>query len=471
MINVSYKDFIKRMFCKKNIYYLLNYNNGMNYFDLNIKKILKEWKVADALREIIANAIDESVITQTKSPEIYKENNQWIIEDYGRGITISDFLQDENQEKLNNKNVIGKFGVGLKDSIAVLFRNEVNFSIKTKEFTAYPQEHKKQGFDEETIHMSIDNAKQKMVGTKFIFENVDDIDIENAKNNFLIFKNLQVLFENDFGQIIKSNYDEGSKIYFNGMQISEDKNYSFSYNITKTNKKLSSKMNRERKSLGRDAYSELISKIITPEIPDEVINYFIHDEENSGELTIKKIRKIIYEAINKNENYVFMTKEKYELMSEREREIIKLLGKEIKIIKDVDQDLTDNLCNESDAIKEYEINFKYEEVSKKLLSKWEKMNLEKIEKILKLLDKDKEIVIVRKNNPLNSDYYGFWLPREPQKIFIIKKVLLNWSNLLKTLIHEYAHSISGYEDLTREFEDDLSEAWYKYSQLKKSSEI
>ena len=105
----------------------------MNYFDLNIKKILKEWKVADALREIIANAIDEKIITKTKAPKIYKENNQWIIEDYGKGLKISDFSQNENQEKLNNKNVIGKFGIGLKDSIAVLFRNQINFSIKTKE--------------------------------------------------------------------------------------------------------------------------------------------------------------------------------------------------------------------------------------------------------------------------------------------------------------------------------------------------
>ena len=437
----------------------------MNYFDLNIKKILKEWKVADALREIIANAIDEKIITKTKAPKIYKENNQWIIEDYGRGLKISDFLQDENQEKLNDKNVIGKFGIGLKDSIAVLFRNEVNFSIKTKHFTAYPKMHKKEGFDEETIHMQIDNTKQKIIGTKFIFGNVDDVNIKNAENNFLIFKDPQVLFKNDFGQIIKSNDGENSKIYFNGMQISEDEKYTFSYNITKANKKLLSKMNRERKSLGRDAYSQLISKIITPKVPTEVINYFIDDYENSGEFTIKKIRKIIYEIINKNEEYVFMTNEEYKQMSEREKEIINSLGKEIKIIKDADQDLINNLYNKNDAIKEYEINFKYEEILKKSLSKQEKMNLEKIEKILELLDKNKEIIIVKKNNSLNEDPYGFWRSKEPEKIFIIRKILLNWSKLLKTLVHEYAHSISGYEDSTRKFEDDLGKAWYKYSQL------
>ena len=33
-----------------------------NLFDLNIKKVLENWSIADALREIIANALDETVI-------------------------------------------------------------------------------------------------------------------------------------------------------------------------------------------------------------------------------------------------------------------------------------------------------------------------------------------------------------------------------------------------------------------------
>ncbi len=38
-------------------------------FDLNIEKILENWEVYHAVREIIANALDEQKLTETK--EIY----------------------------------------------------------------------------------------------------------------------------------------------------------------------------------------------------------------------------------------------------------------------------------------------------------------------------------------------------------------------------------------------------------------
>ena len=39
-------------------------------FDLNIEKVLESWSVGDAVREFIANALDEHHITGTATPEI-----------------------------------------------------------------------------------------------------------------------------------------------------------------------------------------------------------------------------------------------------------------------------------------------------------------------------------------------------------------------------------------------------------------
>ncbi|MFR4022380.1 MAG: hypothetical protein ACLTZI_04810 [[Eubacterium] siraeum] len=36
-------------------------------FDLNIEKILENWEVYHAIREIIANALDEQILTRTKT--------------------------------------------------------------------------------------------------------------------------------------------------------------------------------------------------------------------------------------------------------------------------------------------------------------------------------------------------------------------------------------------------------------------
>ena len=36
------------------------------YFDLNMEDVLDDWEIYHAIREIIANALDEQVLTKTK---------------------------------------------------------------------------------------------------------------------------------------------------------------------------------------------------------------------------------------------------------------------------------------------------------------------------------------------------------------------------------------------------------------------
>jgi hypothetical protein len=88
-------------------------------FDLNIEEVLENWEVHHAVREIIANALDEQVLARTADPEIAKGRDGWHVRDFGRGIQIQHFTQNENPEKLASAGgVIGKFGVGLKDALA-----------------------------------------------------------------------------------------------------------------------------------------------------------------------------------------------------------------------------------------------------------------------------------------------------------------------------------------------------------------
>ena len=42
----------------------------MREFDLNIERVLENWAVAHALREVIANALDEQALTGTAEPQI-----------------------------------------------------------------------------------------------------------------------------------------------------------------------------------------------------------------------------------------------------------------------------------------------------------------------------------------------------------------------------------------------------------------
>src|SRR4051794_24795183 len=95
------------------------------WFDLNIGDILEAWAPRHGVRELIANALDEQVLTGTGGISVEKVGADWVIRDYGRGIQYQHFTQNESAEKLASPaRVIGKFGIGLKDAIGVLRRHQ-----------------------------------------------------------------------------------------------------------------------------------------------------------------------------------------------------------------------------------------------------------------------------------------------------------------------------------------------------------
>src|SRR5918999_5969389 len=93
-------------------------------FDLNIERVLESWTVAHAIREVIANALDEAALTGSAEPDIHKDGQgRWHVRDHGRGLRYEHLTQNENEEKLANpERVVGKFGVGLKDALATFDR-------------------------------------------------------------------------------------------------------------------------------------------------------------------------------------------------------------------------------------------------------------------------------------------------------------------------------------------------------------
>jgi hypothetical protein len=47
----------------------------MREFDLNIERVLENWTVAHALREIVANALDEHALTGSAEPTIWPSSS------------------------------------------------------------------------------------------------------------------------------------------------------------------------------------------------------------------------------------------------------------------------------------------------------------------------------------------------------------------------------------------------------------
>lgn len=286
-------------------------------FDLNIEEILEDWEVYHAIREIIANAIDEHILLNRDPTEIKiwkDENNRWHIRDFGRGLKYEHLTQKENEEKLRNPHVIGKFGIGLKDALATFDRHGVKVIIKSKHCDITLGKSKKHGFDDiTTLHAFIHPPSDpNFVGTEVILEGVTDEDIEKAKDLFLLFSGERIIERTPYGDVLEKK-GKVARIYINGVKVAEEENFLFSYNITLLNKKIRQALNRERTNVGRSAYSDRIKQILLSCNSEEVGMRLIEDlkEYSSGnmhdELKWVDVQKHAIKILNSKEKVVFLT--------------------------------------------------------------------------------------------------------------------------------------------------------------------
>lgn len=285
-------------------------------FDLNIEKILENWEVYHAIREIIANALDEQKLTGTKDISIRKENGIWHITDYGRGLNYHHLTQNENDEKLSAEGLIGKFGVGLKDSLAVFYRNGIHVTIRSRYGVITLKQMKKAGFDDVmTLHAEIaDPDDPNMVGTDFSLDGCNDQDIEKAKNLFLCFSHETILEDTGFGAVLEKPIHENAGIYIHGVKVAEESNFLFSYNITNLPNKLRKALNRERDNVGRAAYTDSIKNIVKSVEDEVVLRAYMHDLEQvtkgSGhdEMNWIDVQLYVLEQLSrKNDKLLFIT--------------------------------------------------------------------------------------------------------------------------------------------------------------------
>ncbi|HEY6204249.1 MAG TPA: ATP-binding protein, partial [Candidatus Limnocylindria bacterium] len=135
----------------------------------------------------IANALDEQVLTRTADPEIAKGQDGWHVRDFGRGIQIQHFTQNENPEKLASAGgVIGKFGVGLKDALATFHRNGITVTVRSRFGTYRLKTAAKTGFgDIKTLHVEYDDTPNAMVGSDVSLAGVSDESVRAAQSLFL----------------------------------------------------------------------------------------------------------------------------------------------------------------------------------------------------------------------------------------------------------------------------------------------
>ena len=460
-----------------------NYMTGA--FDLNSVDVLENWEVHHAIREIIANALDEMVITKTIPIEITKGNDSlWHIRDFGRGLQYKHFTQNESDEKAKYPKIIGKFGVGLKDALAVLYRHKKPVQIYTPYGDISLDMISKSGFaDCVTLHAIIkEPSNPRMVGTEFVI-GVNDNDIALAKNMFLYFNGSKPLGITSFGEIYKKEPRRKTAfIYVYGVKVAEEENYLFDYNITFSNAALKKALNRERSNVGRSAYSEIVKKMVRKSTNEEVIECLINELGNfsagtqADEARLTDVQVHAIKMYNQQKKIVVISSTNSYRMDENDKEIIRESGRKGIIVPDTvfnkvngENDYNGNPIGTLDvAKKEYNDNFVYDFVNEAQLSKAELRIWNMRERVFEFYGNRKYRNRIRISNNINSvtsgDTLGVYTPDE-DGIIIKRSQLKDVESFFETLFHEVAHATSKHKDNTRDFENELGKIISKLSKV------
>lgn len=285
--------------------------------DLNIgETYLTDWSVGMALRELIANAIDETSDREINTEKL--SDLKWKIENKGSEIQPENFLIKEGI-KANEKGKIGKFGIGLKDSIAVLMSNGIIVKVITSEYVFHAIYNVKSKIvKEKSINIKVNKSNSKFVGTQVVLENCEDIYMDEAKEYFLKYRGeYSKVSETRYGDIlIESNKKYNGTIYFNGMKIASENTFLYSYNIKLEDEELKKGISRERNQVSKDVYMSSVKRIIklleNKKDKDTLNEYFkkiyrSRDGSLTGELIYKEvqIRIFKYLAYNKINAIIF----------------------------------------------------------------------------------------------------------------------------------------------------------------------
>jgi hypothetical protein len=449
-------------------------------FDLNIEKILEAWESAHAVRELIANAIDEQQLSDTRDVEVLKgDDRSWIIRDYGRGLRYEHFTQNENVEKLlNSGKVIGKFGVGLKDAMATLHRSGVQVEIQSAHGEITLAQVAKRDFaDVVTLHAAVQPASDPtMAGTSVVLRGLRDEQMHKAKGFFLRFSNEDVLETTKIGEILRRKTGARARIYVAGLLVAEEENFAFSYNITALTEPMRKALNRERTNVGRTAYTDRVKQMLlnatASDVAEELASQLqaMQSGEGSDEVRWKEVAIHAVRILSGSGDYLFITAD--QLMNNSSA-VDHARGDGIRVITIPDtiqqevsgmNDLSGTPIRDLGQYQsEWNNSFIFDFVEPCALAPGERAVFEQAQAIVDLVGGlPLRVQAVRVSNTMRidfetgSDALGLW-DGATKSIVIRRDQLASLPDFAGTLLHELAHAKTGFDDVTRSFENALTD--------------
>lgn len=450
-------------------------------FDLNIEKVLEGWSVSHAIRELIANALDEQALSRTGEIEIARVGRgTWRIRDLGRGLRHTHLTQNENAQKRQREGeVIGRFGVGLKDALAVLDRRGISVRLRSAHSEISLVHRPKVGFsDVTTLHARVaEPTNAAMVGTEVVLANVDDAAVEEAKGFFLRFSGDELIENTKFGQILRRPANRPARIYVNGLSVAEEPDFAFSYNVTALTHAMRKALNRERTNVGRTAYGDRVKAMLLAAESEPVAEMLAkdvaalaagtsHEEVRTwGDIGLRACQ-----ILNAKRQVVFATAE--QLVTDKEmvdraiadgRQVITVPATIAAKLGNV----TDGAGNALQSLAQFEgewsASIEYQFVHERDLTPGERAVYHLWREIADLSGglprKFKELKVSETMRPSVTEGMnpaGLWEPASG-RVIVHRPQLRSLEAFAGTLLHELTHARTGHDDVSRDFEEALTD--------------
>lgn len=239
-------------------------NSNPNHYDLNFDQINDDLPLAQAFFELLTNAFD-SVKGDLNLVSIeVVHSNEIIIHDQGPGIMRQHLRFSRTNHQSNET---GRFGIGLKDALAIIVNNGGNIKIESKHLLVNKLVRRaKEGYQEETYHASIVKHDPEMIGTRITVTAIgSEVALEEAKDRLIYYYPEEHLFTCPKGEIYVNNGE--SYQFYRGVLTCEGAKSLYTYNVYQ-NLSTEKIVTRDRTKLSKDALNQQISTILL-KVPDD----------------------------------------------------------------------------------------------------------------------------------------------------------------------------------------------------------
>lgn len=196
---------------------------GRRSYELPIaKSYVRHWGMAEAVRELLQNAIDSNSPFEWE----FSDDSLFIRSRYSR-LDASTLLLGKTT-KAESTDTIGSFGEGYKIALLVLTREGYPVAVHNGDRTWRPTFRMSRQFDAEVLCIDDEAAAQKREGLEFVVAGLSPADIATIREGCL-------QMQQDIGQVHQTKYgrilrDRPGRLYVRGLFVCETE-LQFGYDV------------------------------------------------------------------------------------------------------------------------------------------------------------------------------------------------------------------------------------------------